>query len=248
MRLKLISCEVLLREMCDAVARAPHQVDVEFLPKGLHDLGSGEMRQELQTVVDRTDATLYSAILLGYGLCGNGLSGLRARAIPLVLPRAHDCIALLFGSRQRYQRFFEENPGTYFRSTGWLERGAGLVQLAQQRTGIGSKLEELIAKYGEDNGRYLYDELYRYESAYRRLTYIATGLEPNGEFEERARAEAAAKGWVYSCERGDLALFHRLVRGEWDRADFLVVEPESEIAARYDEDVVEARRSAASHG
>jgi hypothetical protein len=162
MRLKLISCEVLLREMCDAVARAPHQVDLEFLPKGLHDLGSAEMRQQLQEVVDRTDPALYSVILLGYGLCGNGLAGLRARSIPLILPRAHDCIALLFGSRHRYQQYFEQNPGTYFRSTGWLERGQSLVQLAQQRTGIGSKLEELVAKYGEDNGRYLYDELYRY--------------------------------------------------------------------------------------
>ena len=42
-RLKLIACEVLYREMCDAVARSPHQVDVEFLPKGLHDLGGAAM-------------------------------------------------------------------------------------------------------------------------------------------------------------------------------------------------------------
>ena len=39
MKLKLIACEVLSREMWFAAARAPHQVDVEFLPKGLHDLG-----------------------------------------------------------------------------------------------------------------------------------------------------------------------------------------------------------------
>lgn len=245
MRLKLISCEVLFREMCDAVARSPHHVDIEFLPKGLHDLGSGEMRAELQAAVDRTDPALYAAILLGYGLCGNGLSGLRAVRVPLVIPRAHDCIALLFGSRQKYREYFDENPGTYFRSTGWLERGQGLVQLAQQRTGIGAKLEELIAKYGEENGRYLYDELYRYQSAYRRLTYIETGLEPDGSFAERARAEAGEKGWAYSSVRGDLTLFQRLVRGDWDTADFLAIEPGWEIAARYDDDVLAARRSGA---
>jgi hypothetical protein len=245
MRLKLISCEVLFRETCDAVARSPHQVDIEFLPKGLHDLGSGEMRGELQAAVGRTDPALYGAILLGYGLCGNGLNGLRALAIPLVIPRAHDCIALLFGSRQKYREYFEQNPGTYFRSTGWLERGQGLVQLAQQRTGIGAKLEELIAKYGEENGRYLYDELYRYQSAYRRLTYIETGLEPDGGFAARAREEAGEKGWAFSCVRGDLTVFQRLVRGDWDPADFLVVEPGWEIAARYDDDVVAARRSPA---
>ena len=36
-------------------------------------------------------------ILLGYGLCGNGLDGLSARHTRLVLPRAHDCIGLLMG-------------------------------------------------------------------------------------------------------------------------------------------------------
>jgi len=39
-RLKLISCEIFYREMCAAVARSPHLVDIEFLPKGLHDIGS----------------------------------------------------------------------------------------------------------------------------------------------------------------------------------------------------------------
>ncbi len=205
----------------------------------------GKCARELQAAVDRTDPALYAAILLGYGLCGNGLSGLRAVRVPLVIPRAHDCIALLFGSRQKYREYFDENPGTYFRSTGWLERGQGLVQLAQQRTGIGAKLEELIAKYGEENGRYLYDELYRYQSAYRRLTYIETGLEPDGSFAERARAEAGEKGWAYSSVRGDLTLFQRLVRGDWDTADFLAIEPGWEIAARYDDDVLAARRSGA---
>ena len=48
MRFKLISCEVLYREMCGAVANSPHQVDVEFLPKGLHDSGCASMRKRLQ--------------------------------------------------------------------------------------------------------------------------------------------------------------------------------------------------------
>ncbi len=34
MRLKLIACEILYRELCAAVARSVNQVDIEFLPKG----------------------------------------------------------------------------------------------------------------------------------------------------------------------------------------------------------------------
>lgn len=139
MRLKLISCEVLYREMCFAIARSPHQVDVEFLPKGLHDLGSEPMRRRLQECVDRVDAQ-FEAVLMGYALCGNGLVGLCARAVPIVIPRAHDCIALLMGSRQRYQAYFDENPGVYFRSTGWLERGGNLEQVFETGPASGIRL------------------------------------------------------------------------------------------------------------
>ena len=84
MRLKLISCEVLYREMCAAVARSPHQVDIELLPKGLHDLGCPAMSARLQEAADGVDGTRYEAVLLGYALCGNGLHGLRASRLPLV--------------------------------------------------------------------------------------------------------------------------------------------------------------------
>src|ERR1039458_3117572 len=67
MRLRLISCEVLFREMCDACVHSPHQVDLEFLPKGLHDLGGKPMAAEIQEAVDRTPEGVYQAILLGYG-------------------------------------------------------------------------------------------------------------------------------------------------------------------------------------
>jgi hypothetical protein len=141
---------------------SPHQVDLEFLPKGLHDLGRKPMAAKIQEAVDRTPEGVYDAILLGYGLCGNGLDGLTARHTRLVLPRAHDCIALLMGSRERYQAYFEHNPGTYYRSTGWLERGQGLQQLTHDTMGFDESLEDMIRKYGEDNGRYLYEELTRY--------------------------------------------------------------------------------------
>jgi len=195
MRFKLISCEVLFREMCDAVARSPHQVDVEFLSKGLHDRGGAAMAKELQSKIDATEG--YDAVLLGYALCGNGLHGLRAGAIPVATMRAHDCIALLLGSRERYAEMVTEEPGTYFRSTGWIERGAGLEQLVMNSTGLGITLDQFIEKYGEDNGRYLYHEMTRYQTNYQRLVYIETGLEPNSRFEEEARREAAERGWRF---------------------------------------------------
>src|SRR5262249_55435793 len=61
MKLKLISCEVLYREMCAVIARSPNEVDVEFLPKGLHDIGCSSMRKRLQDAIDKVDAEQYEA-------------------------------------------------------------------------------------------------------------------------------------------------------------------------------------------
>ena len=241
MRFKLISCEVLFREMCQACAHAPHQVDVEFLPKGLHDLGGKPMAAKIQEAVDRTPEGLYDAILLGYGLCGNGLDGLTARHTRLVLPRAHDCIALLMGSHDRYQAYFNDNPGTYYRSTGWLERGKGLQQLTHNTMGFDESLDAMIAKYGEDNGRYLYDEMTRYQSQYRKLTFIETGLEAGGQFIDESAAEAKEKGWSFERLTGDLAWLGRLVEGAWPDAEFVVAEPGQRLAASYDDRVVKVQ-------
>ncbi len=241
MRCLLVGCEVLLRELADAIARSPHTIDVEFLPKGLHDLGGARMRTALQASVDHANPACHEAVLMGYALCGNGLHGLEARHVTLVAPRAHDCIALLMGSRQRYDAYFHSHEGVYFRSTGWLERGRDIEQLARD-AGTDFTLADLIAKYGEDNGRYLYHELRRYERSYRQLTFIETGLESDGRFEQQACAEAAEKNWQFEKIRGDLSLFRKLVGGEWDPADFLVVEPGGRIVASYDEGIIKAER------
>ncbi|MBI4910819.1 MAG: DUF1638 domain-containing protein [Acidobacteria bacterium] len=244
MRYQLISCEVLFREMCDAVARSPHQVDVVFLSKGLHDLGGKAMRKELQQKIDAVKAGQHDAVLMGYALCGNGLDGLVAREVPIVAPRAHDCIALLMGSRSKHAEFFEANPGTYFRSTGWLERGKSGHQLSMGADLSGTNLDELIEAYGADNGRYLYEEFTRYRANYQQLVYIESGLEPDGRFEEAARDEAAEKGWAFRKISGSLDLFRKLIHGEWPEEEFLLVPPGHRIAASYDELVIRAERDA----
>jgi hypothetical protein len=240
MRILLIGCEVIIRELCDAIVRSPHIVDARFLAKGLHDRGDRAMRQGVQAAIDEAETRVekYDAIALGYGLCGNGLAGVQARSVPLVLPRAHDCITLLMGSRDRFASYFQDHPGAYYRSAGWVERGADLEPLARAETGAGYTLDALVERYGEDNGRFLYEELTRYRQNYRQLTFIETGLEPDDRFEAGARAEAAEKGWTFEKLRGDLELFRGLLSGSWDEARYLVVPPGHRIAARPDQDIV----------
>ena len=49
----------------------------------------------------------------------------------LVVPRAHDCITLFLGSKERYLDYFQTHPGVYFKTSGWIERGEGLTQYHQ---------------------------------------------------------------------------------------------------------------------
>ena len=237
MRLLLIACEIVLRELCDAILRSPHRVDVQFMPKGLHDLGGPELQRRLQVAIDAADPTEYDAIALGYGLCGNGLAGLQARQLPVVVPRAHDCITLLLGNRATYRQYFTANAGTYYRSVGWVERGEAIQQQLFGMSFHRASLESLIERYGESNGRYLYEEYRRYEQNYSRLAYIDNGLAPDASSLESARAEAAEKHWTFEIVPGELTLFRRLLTGDWNE-DFLVVPPGQRIEVSYEGDEV----------
>lgn len=236
-RLRIVACEIFYRELCHLAARSPRKVDVEFLPKGLHDQGGSAMRERLQAAIDATDPGKHDAVALAYGLCNNGLVGLRARALPLVLMRAHDCITAFLGSRTRYARYFDERPGTYFETTGWLERGVdgGPYGLPSQTGGLGFDFVVLVEKYGEDNARYILETMTHH---YRRLAFIRMGVEPDGSFEERTRELAAERGWEFEALDGDLGLLRRLVDGPWDAADFLVLQPEERAAATLGHEVI----------
>ena len=213
MRLKAISCEILYREMCAAVARSPNQVDIEFLPKRLHDLGAAGMLRRLQAALDAVDESRYEAVALGYALCGNGAAGLAARGLPVVLPRAHDCITLFLGSKERYLDYFDNHPGVYFKTTGWIERAQDLEQIGADLT-----------------------------SNYSQLTFIEMGVEPDDRFERETREEAARRGWAFEKVRGDLSLIQRLVDARWDAEDFLVVPPGWRVVASYDDSIIAAEK------
>ncbi len=242
MRLKLISCEVFYRELCETVARSPHQVDLEFLPKGLHDIGCAGMQARLQSAIDAVPADRFDAVMLGYGLCNNGIAGLTARALPIIVPRAHDCMTLFFGAMKRYEEHFQANPGTYYLTTGWIERGeptGELRQLSIQHvSGMDKTYQELVEKYGEDNARYLYDMLGDQTRHYRRMTFVRMGIEPDGSFEAEARARAAEKGLTFALEEGDMRLIRMLVNGPWPEEEFLTVPPGHRIAVHYGEGLI----------
>jgi hypothetical protein len=250
MRIKLIACEIFYRELCAAVARSVNRIDAEFLPKGLHDMGQADMSLRLKEALDSVDESQYQAVVLGYALCSNGLLGLAAKTIPLVVPRAHDCITLFLGGKERYLDYFYKNPGVYFKTSGWIERAEGLDQAGQDsiqsQTGMNYSYEELLAKYGEDNARFLYDQLHNTTRNYNKIAFIQMGIEPDDRFEQRARDDATSLGWNYEKLQGDMSLIQDLLDGRWDDERFLVVPPGNRIAPSYDERIIRTEKTSNS--
>jgi len=234
MRVRAICCEILYREACRLAADSPLVVDLEFVPKGLHDIGSEKMLARLQERVDAVETDVYDATLLGYALCNNGVAGLRATRTKLVIPRAHDCITFFMGSRERYREYFDAHPGTYFRTTGWSERGsAGEEESIATQLGFNRTYQEYVEKYGEDNAKYIWETLGAWKDAYSRMTYIDMGMALDDVYAREARTEAEANGWVFERIEGDWTLLRALFSGDWDE-EVLVVETGGVIEPSYD--------------
>ncbi len=238
-RYRLIACEVLARECAAAMSTCAAVVDAEFLPKGLHDVGEERMSSRIQAAIDATDPA-YDAILLAYGLCNYGVRGLHAE-VPLVLPRAHDCITLLLGSRQRYAEYFAVNPGTFYKSPGWIERdsdpNANPASITA-RLGMARDRETLAAQYGEDNADFLMDTLGDWLQSYHKVAFIDTGVGDTAHYLKTVEELARDRGWEMERVAGSRALLERLLSGQWPEEDFLVLAPGARVDASWDEGII----------
>ncbi len=115
-----ISCKVF-EGLIDRFLPSELADQITFLDYGLHRVPQ-KLTWAVQSQIDEIETP--SLILLGYGLCGNGLDGIKAGKHTLLVPRTDDCIAILLGSYSRYMEEFTGEPGTYYLTKGWLESGS----------------------------------------------------------------------------------------------------------------------------
>jgi hypothetical protein len=225
-RLQLITCKVLQREAYFCAARSPNVVDIVLMQQGLHD-EPDRLRREVQKALERTQdiqGRPYDASLLGYGLCSNGVVGLGAQ-IPIVIPRAHDCITVLLGSKERYQEYFDAHRGVYWYSPGWIESGR---QPSRER--YEKLLEEYTRKYGADNAQYLMEVEQTWMKEYSWATYVDWGLTEADGYKAFTQECAAFLRWNYDELTGDSRLMQRFVDGLWSDEEFLIVPPGQRVA------------------
>jgi len=244
--LKLIACNVFLREACWCIAQSPHVIDVEFTELGEHS-HSAMLRQTIQSRIDATEASgkRYDAILLLFGLCGNSTVGIQARSTQLIIPRAHDCCTILLGSRQKFVEHFGAEPSTPFSSSGYLERGEYFLRTADDGSatvGTGDGYKELVSQYGEEDAKFIWDQMHPQHDQNQNAVFIDLPQTAHLNHAARFQEKVAAAGKEYIHLDGDIRLIRDLIHGKWNSQDYLIVAPGQTIEGVYDHDqVIRAR-------
>ncbi|MFU8779758.1 MAG: DUF1638 domain-containing protein [Kiritimatiellia bacterium] len=233
-RIAMIACGVLALDCKFLANQIASEVDMYFLPGGLH-ASPPELRRRLQETIDEIDRqAAVSRIVIGYGLCGHGTTGIHARTVPLVIPRVHDCIALFLGSDQAYRQQFGKAPGTYYLSAGWVaekhdtKSGMGSAQPSAAAADSVSS-GEMAARYGEENAAYIDDFMRSWTRNYTRAAFIDTGVGGSKEhYAEQAKALAREHGWQYERLEGTHDLLHEALTCTATTPNMLFVPPGSQ--------------------
>lgn len=252
MRLKLIACKIMFREISYVCSTSDSIVDITWMrqgkhnyPEQLHDLlqeeidliESGEdshtnkMNDESET--DDGVADDFDAIVLGYGLCSNAISGLKTKSHRLVIPKAHDCITLFMGSKETYTHYFNEIPGCYWYTADWIEN-ADMPGPERQKRMIRMYEEK---GYDEDTIEYLLETMDGLNN-YHNAAYISMPFFDKEKYREVTKQAASHFGWQYHEIEGNMSLFERLINGDWNEEDFLVLEPGETAVQSYDQEIL----------
>lgn len=210
-RVTLVACQVMQPEFDRLKRERPH-VEVVYLEQSLHRTPQ-KMPARVQAAVDDA-AERAERIVLGYGLCSNGIIGVQARRQELIVPRCHDCIGFFLGSPEAHRREMDAHPGTYYLTPGWI---------AERKDPLGIIEDDYVKRVGREMGEWAMREELR---NYTRIALVDTGV---GDIEDlRARAQENARffGMIYEeIEGRSLEYFVKLMDGPYDDAEFLRLQP-----------------------
>lgn len=234
-RIALLACSVFEREIALHTRDARHIAEIRWFEMGLHDRPD-QMRITLQENLAAMDArTDIAAVVLAYGLCGLGTAGLRPQRHPLAIPRAHDCIAVFMGSKEKYAAHQRACPSCYYYTPGWNRnrRVPGPEKLAALRT-------ELAKKFEPDDVEFLIETERAQWAMHDTATYLDLGTDDAESEADYAKQCAGWLGWKFERIRGEATLLHDLLWGNWDEPRFQIIQPGQRLGHAPDESIMRA--------
>jgi hypothetical protein len=219
-------------------------IDIDLVSMGQH-IKPGELNKTLQARIDSAGVGKYDAILMCYGLCGKSTAGLLARDIPIIIPRAHDCITLCLGSKEKYREQQRSCPGTIWYTKDYMER----LQNATESPGMGAdtatlydekEYEAMVKRMGKERADRIIASMSDMTKHYERIVFIEHGIVKDKKAEEFARNEALKKGWSFEKIKGDIRLIKGLMDGKWPDADYLYLKPGQRITTGFGDMILKA--------
>ncbi len=212
-RLKVIACEVAFRELSFYGSQSNCIIDFTFMPRKLHIIGTKSMKETLQSEIDKVDIDRYDAILLGYGLCGCGVVGLKSK-LPMVIPKAHDCISFFLGSKEKYLEIKQDYPKAFYFTPGWLER-------------------EIIPNRG-----YTSEDFALYKDVIDDAIFINTSVGNTDNYRKEIKEMCQSLEASFKEIQGDSLLLQNFLNGNWDEDSFKIIPPNHEVIATNDKNII----------
>ncbi|MCF0141085.1 MAG: DUF1638 domain-containing protein [Mogibacterium sp.] len=247
MRYKLLGCKIFEREIASVIYDCRNVIDVTLVRQELHARPEN-LRDVLQREIDEIDANInkysndtlktdFDAILLGYGLCSNVTTGLSSKKYKLVIPRAHDCLAVFMGSKDTYSEYYRNKPGTFYYTPGFVEWDCFDDEDEWKR-----RLQFYLERYkgNERKAQKAVAVERSMRSAYERLTYIKWDKLDFPDYERMVQGWASDKSWEYEIIQGNDSILRKLVDGEWNEEDFLIVPPGYHSEPSYEDSIITA--------
>jgi len=215
----IIACGALRPELEHLRHGHEQEVQTVYLPQNMHR-SPHLLPEMIQEQVDKA-AGFASMIILGYGLCSNGIVGVMAPGQGLLITRSHDCVALFLGSLERYRQISRDQPGTYYLTRGWIDEG---------KDPLGTMEKEYIPRLGRAWAEWGAREELKH---YTRFMFINTGVGNIRALRERAMENARFFNKEYQEVDGDLTYLQRILFGPYDGEYFFLVQPFGLVQQRW---------------
>jgi len=211
MKYLVIACSIMKDELLRFETEG---ISFFFLEQSLHRTPQ-KMTEVIQGEMDKAENWEGDYIILSYGLCSNGIVGIKSNSHPLVIPRVHDCIALFLGSVERYAEEHRKEPGTYYLTKGWIEEGKSPLGI----------YDEYCQRYDKETAEWVIREELK---NYTRIALVDMDAQLLEKHRDHALENARFLGLRYEEIRGSLEFFEKMLRGWWDK-DFVILKPGEEI-------------------
>jgi hypothetical protein len=214
-KVAVIACRIMASEI-EAARQGDERVQTFYLDQGLHRqpaLISGRV----QALVDRLDGS-FDRVVLGYGLCANGIVGVKAGNQEMIVPLCHDCIGFFLGSPQAYLDDFHSRPGSYYLTPGWI---------AERKDPLSIIEDIYVPRYGRKIAEWAKKEELKH---YTHMVMIDTGASELEQMRKIGMENAAYFNMQYlEIEGRSDEYFKKLVFGPYPDDQFITIAPGGEI-------------------